>query len=181
MTPTPTPTAETVTQEIGPDGGVVRHPAGAELQVGPGVFASTMTVSMAQVLDSELPVSPDVDLVPSSGYDIEIIGADGRAVTRLPSGVVLRLALPANVRDDAVVYWIDGEELTQLGVTNQDEAGISAPLAHLSRYVAGVPLDENPELAWLPWAVAIAAAISGLLIVGLLANHSRRQRRRGRG
>ncbi len=180
-TPTLSPAAEAVTQEIGPDGGTVRHPAGAELHIGPGVFDSTMTVSIAQVSDADLPVSPDVDLVPSSGYDIEITGSDGRVVTTLPAGVVLRLNVPVNVRDDAVVFWVDDGELSQLGVTNQEAAGISAPLAHLSRYVAGVPLDEKPELGWLPWAVAIAAAISGLLIVGLLATHTRRQRRRGTG
>lgn len=183
--PRPTPTAAqpqtvtNVTQEIGPAGGTLQHPAGAGLEIGSGVFDSMMMVSMAQVPDAQLPVSPDVDLIPTSGYDIEITGVDGQAVTTLPAGVVLRLNVPEDVRDDAVVYWIDGGELTQLGVTNEEESGISAPLPHLSRYVAGVPIDENPKLGWLPWAVAIAAGISCLLIVGLLVNQSRRQRRWG--
>ena len=179
-TPTPTepPTMEEIQQEIGPDGGIVRHPAGAELEIGSGVFDSSMTVSMIQVPDSQLPVSPDIDLVPSTGFDIEITAADGIAMTTLPTGVILRITLPDKVRSDAVVYWVDGQNLNQLGVTNQEDTGISAPLAHLSRYVAGVPIDENPELGWLPWAVAVAAAISGLLIISLLAQNARRQRRR---
>ncbi len=180
-TPVPTspPAAASVTQQIGPDGGTVRHSAGAELEIDGGAFESMMMVSIAQVADTELPVSSDVDLVPSSGYDIEITDVDGRVVTTLPAGVVLRLSIPDDVRGDAIVFWIDDGELTRLGVTNQEEAGISAPLTHLSRYVAGVPVEENPELGWLPWTVAVAAAISGLMIVGLLANQSRRQRRRG--
>ena len=178
-TPTATepPTTEVI-QEVGPDGGTIRHPAGAELEIGSGVFDASMTVSMIQVPDSQLPVSPDIDLVPSTGFDIEITAANGIAMTTLPAGVILRFTLPDKLRNDAVVYWIDGQNLNQLGVTNQEDTGISAPLAHLSRYVAGVPIDENPELGWLPWAVAVAAAISGLLIISLLAQHARRQRRR---
>lgn len=169
---------EAMRQEIGPEGGTLRHPGGAGLEIGSGVFDSTMTVSMVQVPDGQLPVSPDIDLVPSTGFDIEITSADGTAMTDLPAGVTLRLSLPNTVRDDAVVYWIEGQDLRRLGVTNQEDGGISAPLAHLSRYVAGVPVEENPALGWLPWLVAIAAAISGLLIAGLLAQHALRQRRR---
>ncbi len=176
-TPTPPPTMEAIQQEIGPEGGTLRHPAGADLEIGGGVFDATMIVSMVQVPDGQLPVSPDVDLVPSTAFDIELTASDGTTTTNLPAGVTLRLALPDKVRVDAVVYWIDGQDLRQLGVTNQEDAGISAPLAHLSRYVAGVPIDDNPELGWLPWIVAVAAAVSGLLIAGLLAHHARRQRR----
>ncbi len=168
---------EAIQQEIGPEGGTLRHPAGADLEIGGGVFDATMIVSMVQVPDGQLPVSPDVDLVPSTAFDIELTASDGTTMTNLPAGVTLRLALPDKVRDDAVVYWIDGQDFRQLGVTNQEDAGISAPLAHLSRYVAGVPIDDNPELGWLPWIVAVAAAVSGLLIAGLLAQHARRQRR----
>ena len=136
-----------------------------------------MTVSIAQLPDSALPVSSDVDLIPATGYDVGITAADGSAMTALPAGVVLSLNVPEGQRDDAVVYWIDGDRLAQLGVTNRETSGISAPLAHLSRYVAGVPIEENPELGWLPWAVAVAAALSGLIVVALLAGQTRRQRR----
>lgn len=178
--PTPTaaasPTMEAISQEIGPAGGTVQYPAGAQLEIAGGVFGSMMTVSMTRLPDSALPVSSQVDLIPSTGYDIEITAADGTAVATLPAGVLLRLNVPETQRDDAVVYWIDGDRLNQLGVTNRETGGISAPLAHLSRYVAGVPIDENPELGWLPWAVAIAAALSSLIVVGLLAHHAWRQR-----
>lgn len=172
---------ESVAERIGPAGGTIEHPAGGRLIVAEGAFDATMIVSMTLMADTDLPVSSDVDLIPSTGYDIEISGTDGSAMTALPAGVTLSVTVPAAQRDDAVVYWIDGDELSRLGVTNREHGSISAPLTHLSRYVAGVPIDENPELGWLPWAVAVAAALSVLIAAGLLAAQARRRRGRAAG
>lgn len=180
--PPPTPTEPSVTieameQEIGPAGGTVEHPAGGQLTVAEGTFGSTMVVVLAQLPDTVLPVSADVELIPSTGYEIEIRAADGAAMMTLPAGVTLNLAIPEAQRSEAVVYWIDGDRLERLADSSSDGAGISVPLAHLSRYVAGIPVEEKPQLGWLPWTVAIAAAMSGLMVVGLLARKVRGQPR----
>ena len=154
----------------------MRHPAGGRIDVAAGAFAAEMTVSVAPLPDTALPVSPDVELIPATGYEIEIRSADGVAMATLPAGVTLNVAVPEALRSEALVYWIDGDRLTRLADTRSDESGVSVPLAHLSRYVAGIPVTETPQLNWLPWVLAIAAAISGLLVIGLLARSTRRQR-----
>lgn len=179
--PTSVATMESVAERIGPAGGTIEHPAGGRLVFAEGAFDATMIVSMTQMPDTDLPISSDVDLIPSTGYEIEISGADGVAIAALPAGVTLSVTVPAAQRDDAVVYWIDGDQLTRLDVTTRESGGVSAPLTHLSRYVAGMPIDEKPELGWLPWAVAVAAALSVLIAAGLLAAQARRRRGRAAG
>lgn len=176
--PTAPPPANAVSQVIGVEGGTVTHPGGGAVLVDPATFDTRTTVRIASVPDSSLPVSPDVDLVPSSAFDIAIYGEDGQEIRDLPEGVRLTIDLPAATRDAAVIFWVEGDRLEQLGVTDRDGEGISAPLPHLSRFVAGVPVAERPEVGWIAWAFAIAAALSGLIVVGLLARGGRRNRAR---
>lgn len=168
-----TPMAAQMSQTIPADGGSMTAPGGATLTIDAGTFAAPVTVTIRQLPDSALPVSKRVDLVSGTGYDIGIVDADGNALTSIPGGVSLSLPVPEPQRQRATLYWINGGDLEQVGVSNTNGAGIVSPLTHLSSYVAGVPIDEQPGMGWLPWLIAIAAAFSGLVIVGLLANASR--------
>ena len=182
--PAATPTAAEVSQVLPVSGGSMTAPGGAMVSVAADTFDAPVTVTVRRLPDSALPVSNRVDLVPGTGYDIGIVDADGHALTTVPGGVSLSLPVPAPQRQRATLYWINGNDLEQVGVSNTNGAGIVSPLTHLSSYVAGVPIDQQPSMGWLPWIIAIAAALSGLVVVGLLANASRtsaaHRRRRAR-
>lgn len=168
-----TPLAAEVSQMIPVAGGSMTAPGGAMISVDADTFDAPVTVTVRRLPDSALPVSNQVDLVSGTGYDIGIVKADGNALTTLSGGVSLSLPVPEPQRQRATLYWINGDQLEQVGVSNTNGDGIVSPLTHLSSYVAGVPVDQQPSMGWLPWIIAIAAALSGFVIVGLLANASR--------
>jgi hypothetical protein len=171
---------DTIEQVVPPAGGVVTHPDGAVVEVDSGTFPTAMTVAVAHLPDTMLPASRDVELVSASGFTVTITGEDGVAVTDLPEGVVLQLPVPAGQREDSRIYRIEDNRLVSLSDSGPSDLGVTAPLPHLSRFVAGIPHEEAPELGWLPWIVAIAAAISGVIIIGLLALSAVRRRRPAR-
>jgi len=163
-----------VVAEIGPAGGSVVHPAGATLTVPAGVLAGPATVTVRPVPDPRLPVSPETALIPGTGYDVTMVGADGRPILQLARAVTLRLAIPPTERHDgAVLLWVEGETLQPVDRSSLDEEAVSAPLRHFSRFVAGVPDQGDETLGLLTWVVAGSAGLLGLVGRGLFA------RRRG--
>lgn len=184
-TPTVTPTVpaetETIEQTVGPEGGTVTHPAGATLEIPARAFTAPVQVTIRSVPDSELPVSSDVDLIPGTGFDLRIVQANGTEVVLLPAPVRLHITpTQRDLHEETVIYWINGDRLEPVRSSAVVGSGVTANLDHFSRYVAGVPINEEPDLGALPWIIAAAAALSGLIVVGLLVGWSRRQKARSR-
>jgi hypothetical protein len=166
---TPSPTAraaavlEPVVREIGSAGGHVSHPAGATLVVPPGTLADGSTVALASVPDPSLPVSAATDLIPGTAFDVTVVGADGEVIDALSGDTVLRLEIPErDRRAGLVVVWVDGDELKPMDGSRLADGSVTAPLPHLSRFVAGVPAEEGRLSGALPWLIAGAVALAGL-------------------
>ncbi|HEV2108193.1 MAG TPA: hypothetical protein VGR16_08025 [Thermomicrobiales bacterium] len=183
LTPVPADTAsrdmDTVEAMIGPEGGMLSHPAGAVLTVPAGVFPSPSRVSLRPVPDSALSDSHDVALVPGTGYDIKVYAVDGQAITRLARAVTLGLALPSGLDpQQATVYSVESNALEAMESVSDDEAMIHASLTHFSRFAAGTAREEPVLPGWiLPWLVIAGSAV---VILAASAMAGSLQRRRAR-
>jgi len=177
LPPTPAPSDNEngrVAAIIGPAGGQLRNPRGATLTIPAGALAAPAMVEIAPVPDPSLPVAPNVDLIPGSGFDITLRAAGGTAVPKPLHPVTLRLALTSQQwRRGATIYWINGTALDPVPGTDLDQTGATATLTHFSRFVAGVPTPATSAsrdlFIWLVLAIAglAALAFAGAVVASL--------------
>jgi hypothetical protein len=180
-TPTVPADPQVVEQTIGPAGGTVVHPAGATLEIPARAFVAPVRVAIRSVPDAELPVSSDVELIPGSGFELQIVRDDGREVVMLPAPVRLRIApIARELPEGTVIYRINEGHLEPVQTSSLEANVVTASLDHFSRYVAGVPIEEESAVGALPWIIAAAAALSGLIVIAMLVRSSRRQRAQSR-
>ena len=157
-----------VTETIGPAGGTVTSPAGAKLTVPPGAFEVPLTVRIRPVPDAWLPVSPDVELIPGTGFDVTVSTADGTPVRHLSRPVELSLAVnPDEQTSRTTIFWVDEEHLERLDGSLPRPGAVAAPLDHFSRFVAGASIHRNRTL--FPWII-LALVLLVLLVVGGIAS-----------
>ncbi len=180
-TPTVIPTAGSdglVAGVIGPDGGTLVNPAGAALSLPPGALTAPSTVSIVPVPDPRLPVLPDVDFIPGTGFDVSVAAANGQSIEQLEQAATLRMTLtPERWRAGAVMYRVTGGQLERLAGSALDAEGVSASLDHFSRFAVGVPVRQGDEdRGLLPWFIAGVAAIL-LFVVGSTVTGLVRHRR----
>jgi hypothetical protein len=173
---------ERVEAIIGSEGGSLSHPGGARLVVPPGVFSGSYTVSLESVPSSSLRSSNTIELIPGTGYDIEVRDATGRSVTRLARPVTLQLSLPPDVDPaGAAVYSVERMTLTKLETVSNQSAPIRASLTHFSRFAAGTTIEPTGLPAWMiPW-MAVAASAVILLAASAIAGSLQRRRIKSAG
>lgn len=157
--------AGAVAAVVGPAGGQVVNPRGATLTIPAGALTGATAVTIAPVPDPQLPVSPEVDLIPGSGFDVTFSGASGQPIEQVSEPVTLRLALSANQwRDGAAIYRVNGSTLERVGGSRLDRDGVTAPLSHFSRYVVGTPSPTATAsrnlFRWLLIAIGGLAAVT---------------------
>jgi hypothetical protein len=167
-TPQPTATSAPVTglsgmvaQIIGPNGGQLRHPAGATVIIPKGAVSDESTLTIMSIEDSKLPVTDRVDFVPRTGFDIAIADATGRPIEQLAKPATLRVDLKSDQwRRGTVIYWIKGSEVEVLSDAVLSDSSVSAPLAHFSQFAAGVPITGNEGNSRLMYLFAAAVALA---------------------
>lgn len=157
---------------VGPEGGSLSSPAGASIEMPEGALPDVSTVSIQPVSDSKLPTQAQVDLVPSSAFDISIAGPDGRAIESLSQPAEFRIELDdEEMRDGVRLYRVEGAELVPLANTRIDGNELVIAVTSASRIVAGVPSPSSSGtsrrlLPFLLAAVVVVLVLIGMVVLG---------------
>lgn len=155
-----------VAQVIGPEGGQLSHPLGATIIIPAGALEGESTVTIVPVADTKLPVSDRVDFMPATGFDISIADAAGQPIETFAKPATLKLSFKADKwRRETTLYWIDEGKAKQVAGTELGDTSVSAPIGHLSRFVAGVPIAGDQSNTKL---IFIIAAIVAIFILGVI-------------
>ena len=157
-------------REIGPAGGELTNPAGASVSLPPNAVDEFVMASILPVPDPQLPVTPGVELIPGTGFDVSLATVTGAPVGRLREPATLRLALsPEQWRNTAAIYWIHDGRVERVASSTLERDGVSATLAHFSRFAVGVPVPaEAASRSLWPWIAAVLGVLT-VLVVGSFA------------
>ena len=179
-TPAPTATvrqnatfAPTISEEgmvatiIGPEGGVLPCPAGAEIEVPPGALKEPSTVTIVPISNSKLPVQNAVELIPDTGFDVTFAGPDGRAIDyALLEKAEFHIKLDEEaIRTGTKLYLVDGAALVPLSGTRIDGETLSVSIDGYARLVAGIPAPVNAGTTRNVGRYVAAAAVGVIAMI----------------
>lgn len=155
-----------IAQTMGPQGGRLENPLGAQLSVPQGALKDQATVMLKPVPEEALPSVATVRFIEGTAFDVGFSASDGQAVEaiELPAALTLALnAAPSN--ETARIYRIDGNSIKPMPVVAEDAGSVTTDITEMSRYVIGVPA---PVVAGTTRSVN-PILIGGLGIVALIS------------
>jgi hypothetical protein len=194
-TPTPTPTVRQnatfgpttlenglVAKLIGPEGGLLVCPSGAQVEIPAGALRESSTVTIDPVPDSKISARGGVEIIPNSGFDVTIAGPDGRAIDyELGERATLTITLPEEAAVSGMrLYRFEGSALVALPNTRIEGNVLSATVSEFSRFVVGVPAPAatgtNANLK--KFVLAAFVLLLGMIAVVILGGMFRPRRQR---